>query len=171
MPAEREEGPSVLPADIQERMDAVRAGSSTDLSLWSYKGTQLTEIPQEVRELTGLRSLSLVSRSLATIADYSTPISTLPPWLNELPNLESVDLIGAKDITFPSSLPNVRWHVDAEQILNAGDLLDPATISTISIRPGMTRNAIQHVFDLGRSGALKISDLYISSPPGAGARE
>jgi Leucine-rich repeat (LRR) protein len=171
MSSEPKETASALPADVQKRIDAVRSGSSTELSLWTTKEEQLTEIPQEVRELTGLRSLSLVSPSLSTLLGRGTAISTLPPWLDELPNLESVDIIGAKNIAFPLSLPNVRWRVEAEQILNFGDLLDPAKISAILIRPEMPRNAIQHVFDLGRSGVLKISDFYITSLPSSTREE
>jgi Leucine-rich repeat (LRR) protein len=150
MPGKRKKTTSALPADIQKRIDAVRSGSSTELSLWTDEGAQLTEIPQEVRELTGLRSLSLIDS-----------ITSLPPWLDELPELESIDITGVDNITFPSSLPNVRWCVDAEQILNFDDLIDPAKISAISIRPTMSKNAVQHVFDLGRSGTLAISGFFI----------
>jgi hypothetical protein len=159
MPSNRKKMASALPAALQERIDAVRTGSSTELSLWAPKEDKLTEIPQEVRELTGLRSLSLGDPSFNALMGSSTSIRTLPPWLDELPNLESINIIGADSITFSSPLPDVHWRVDAEQIPKFGDLLDPAKISTISIRPQMSRNAIQLVFDLGRSGALAISGL------------
>jgi internalin A len=171
MPSNRKKMASALPAALQERIDAVRTGSSTELSLWAPKEDKLTEIPQEVRELTGLRSLSLGDPSFNALMGSSTSIRTLPPWLDELPNLESINIIGADSITFSSPLPDVHWRVDAEQIPKFGDLLDPAKISTISIRPQMSRNAIQLVFDLGRSGALAISGLFIAASLVGGRKE
>jgi hypothetical protein len=171
MPSNRKKMASALPAALQERIDAVRTGSSTELSLWAPKEDKLTEIPQEVRELTGLRSLSLGDPSFNALMGSSTSIRTLPPWLDELPNLESITIICADSITFSSPLPDVHWRVDAEQIPKFGDLLDPAKISTISIRPQMSRNAIQLVFDLGRSGALAISGLFIAASSVGGRKE
>src|SRR5690349_9137508 len=104
------EKPSALTSYIQGQIDDVRAGRSTRLSLETFGSSGLTAIPQEVRGLTGLRSLSL----------GNAEIGTLPHWLEELPNLESIDIRSAQVTAFSSFLPNIRWAVEANQIIRLG---------------------------------------------------
>jgi len=138
---------------IQRQIDDVLAGRSTALSLEKYGSDQLTEVPQEIRELTGLRVLYL----------GNSDFERLPSWLDELPNLEEIDISRAQITAPPSFLPNVRWGVDAQQILSFGNQLDPSKISAISIGSGASQQAIHHVFDLGRSGALELSAFSVST--------
>jgi hypothetical protein len=149
MAGQRKGSRAVLDADTQRRIDDVRAGRSTELFL-----ADVTDLPEEIRELTELRSLSL----------GGIRIERLPSWLSELPNLEAIDITSATILTLPSLSPKVRWSVAAKQILTLGDQLDPSKISEISISPQTTRQAIQQVFDLGRRNSLELSALDISTP-------
>ena len=139
-----------LDSETQRQIDDVRAGRSTTLRLPG----NLTELPEETRELTTLRSLSL----------RRCHIERLPSWLEELPNLEGIDITSATLSTFPSSLPMIRWTVDAEQILRFSGQLEPRNVSEISISPKTPRQAIQHVFDLGQSSSLELLALSVSTP-------
>src|SRR5947209_6081354 len=85
MPSKRRGKTSSLPAEIQRQIDDVHAGRSTTLSLEVYDRNPLTEIPQAIQDLTELQSLYLADAA----------ISTFPPWLDQLPNLELIDIRNA----------------------------------------------------------------------------
>jgi Leucine-rich repeat (LRR) protein len=144
-----------LHPEIQRQIDDVLAGRSTSLSLGSG---QLTEVQQEIRKLTGLRSLALSGSRLA-----GDIIKSLPPWLDELPNLEEIRISYARITEFPTFLPHVRWSVDAQQILIFGSRLDLSKIFAISIDEHAPQKAIQHIFDLGRSGALELAKFSVTT--------
>ena len=112
-----------------------------------------TEVPQEIRKLTGLQSLYLGDSNL----------ERLPSWLNELPNLKEIDISSARVTELPSFLPNIRWGVDAQQILSFGNRLDSRKIFSIAIDTETSQEAIQHVFDLGRRGALELSLFRVAT--------
>jgi Leucine-rich repeat (LRR) protein/GTPase SAR1 family protein len=153
MPRKSKARTSSLALEILEQVDEVRAGHSTKLSFPIYDMSKLTEVPQEIRELTSLRSLDL----------GKTSIERLPSWLNELPNLEEIDISRAQITALPSFLPNVRWGIDAEQIPNFGNLLDPNKIFAILITHEASQQAVQRIFDLSRSGALELSRFSVST--------
>jgi internalin A len=150
----REGKATPLDLETQRDIDNVRAGRSTSLWLGAFELDGLTEVPEQIRGLTGLRSLSLAF----------IRIESLPPWLAELPNLETIDISQGELLTFPSFLPRVRWSVSAEQILRFGDQLDPGKVSEIRITNETPRMAIQHAFDLGRGGALDLSSFSVADP-------
>jgi hypothetical protein len=154
MPGKNNAGASPRDPQIQQRIDDVLAGRSTDLSLRAFGRGRLTEVPPEIRGLTALRSLSL----------RGTDIETLPSWLEELPNLEKIDISGVRIAAFPTFLPNVRLGVDAKIIPGFGDRLDPSKIYSISVDEETPGQAIQHVFDLSRNGALKLSKFEAVAP-------
>jgi internalin A len=141
---------SSLPPEIQEEIDGVLAGRSNALSLRA-DDYDLTEVPQAIRELTGLRSLSVIGAH----------IESLPSWLDELPDLEEIDIAYAGITKPPSFLSRVRWGVDAMQILSFGRQFDPSKIFAITLGHKASQQAIQHVFDLGRSGILELSEFSI----------
>jgi internalin A len=82
--------------------------------------------------------------------------------LAELPNLKEVRIGGTQITEIPSSLPHVRWGVNAQQIVSFGNRLDPSKIFAISIDHDAPQLAIQHIFDLGRSGALRLSEFSVA---------
>jgi len=153
MPWRRKGEASRLPADIQRQVDDVRAGRSTSLRLYTSEVDTLAAVPREVRQLTGLRTLSIAN----------TAISTLPSWLGELPDLEAIDLRYNKVAAPSPSLPNVRWGIEAEQVFKFGDSFDPGRIFSIGIRNTAPRDAVQRIFDLSRDGALKLSEFLLGS--------
>ena len=141
--AKRKGRAAPLSPEIRRQIDEVRTGRSTTLRL----GLSIeTELPEEIRELTALRSLHL----------RDTRIERLPSWLEELPNLEDIDIRQAKLLALPS-LPNIRWSLNANQILSAGSQLDPSKVSAIWIDTDTSQQAIQHTFDLGRNNSLDLS--------------
>ena len=99
MPWKRKRGASWLNPDIQQQIDEVRAGRSTRLSLWSqiYGEEKLTEVPREIRALTGIQTLYLGNAA----------IDRFPSWLGELPNLKEINIGRAPIMALPSFLPNV----------------------------------------------------------------
>src|SRR5690349_14025035 len=103
MPSKRKVKTEPLPSDIQRQIDAVRTGHSTTLSLVTYESDRLIEIPDDIRDLSGLRSLSL----------GASAVSIFPSWLDELPDLETIDIAYASIASTISFLPNVRWSVNA----------------------------------------------------------
>jgi internalin A len=160
VPGNRNGSDKALDPETQRQINAIRAGLSTTLVL----DASLTQVPEEIRKLTALRSLDL----------FRTRMERLPPWLDELPNLEEINISKARLSEFPYFLRRVRWSVDAEQILSFGGQLDPGKIFAISIGEETTQSAIQLVFDLGRSNSLELSSLSISLsgiPLGAVAEE
>jgi internalin A len=146
----RAQKPSSI-SKLQSQIDEVLAGrtSSVDLSIRAVDQT-LTEVPDEIAELEGLRTL-VVGDNL---------IFRLPSWLEDLPHLERIDTLDHPMTDIPS-LPGVRWGVEAGTIAHFGYELDPAKIYAISIRERTPSEAIQRVFDLGRRQALRLSDLLI----------
>lgn len=138
-----------LDPDTQRQINAIRAGRSTTLVL----DASLTQVPEEIRELTALRSLRM----------GKTRMERLPPWLDELPNLEEIDISNARLSAFPYFLRRVRWSVDAEQILSFGGQLDPGKIFAISIKPQTSHPATKRTFDLGRDKLLKLSEVSVSA--------
>jgi len=153
MPRKRRGKTSPLPNNVQQQIEGVRTGSSTNLSLWSLEVDKLTEVPSEVRDLTGLRHLSL----------GTNPISKLPSWLGELPNLEVIDISYAQVTTIPAFLPNTRWIITAEQALRLDSSLDPANIFAVSITPSTPAEPIERLFSLGRRGELELSELDLGT--------
>jgi C-terminal of Roc, COR, domain/Ras of Complex, Roc, domain of DAPkinase/TIR domain/Leucine rich repeat len=149
VPDKRKGGATPLDPETQRRIDDVRAGRSIRLWLDRY----LTAVPEEIRELTALRYLGV----------GGTRIERLPPWLDELPNLEQISISNARISEFPFFLRRVRWDVDAEQILSFGGQLDPGKIFSISIKPQTSLPAIQRTFDLGRNKSLKLSAFSVST--------
>lgn len=85
----------------------------------------------------------------------------LPPWLGDLPNLVEIDACDHPIATLPA-LPNIRWGVDAETVIQCGDKLDPANVYAISIRGGTSSRVIQEVLSLSRSGTINLSKLVIT---------
>ena len=138
--------------EIQRQIDDVRAGRSTTLSFEGY-GSELTELPRAVRQLAGLRTLSLGEARL----------KRFPSWLAELPNLEEIDISSAWIMEPLPALPDVDWKANAQQVLDFGNHLDPGKVSALEIYAETSPQAIQHVFDLGRSGALKLSRFYVDT--------
>jgi internalin A len=153
MPSKPEGRTSPLPADIRRQIDDVRAGRLTSLSLEVLGQDNLTEIPLEIRELTGLQSLSL----------GGLRIDRLPSWLGELPNLKTIDIRDTQLKAFPSFLPNVRWAVGGEQLLRFGTLLDPGKVFAIWINNQTSPQSIQHLSDLGRRGALSLASFFLGT--------
>lgn len=99
VPGKRGGSAQSLSPEIQKQIDDVRAGRSTTLSLDPYGLGPQTGVPEEIRELSGLRSLYL----------GGALIETFPSWLGELPNLVEIDISQAELWELPSSLPRVRW--------------------------------------------------------------
>jgi internalin A len=151
-----------LNTKTQKKIDDVLAGHSTTLWIEEYSNN-LEELPQQVRKLTGLRSLNLTGSN----------IRKLPPWLVELPNLEEITLADSKTFdlpsSLPSSLPNVRWSLSAELSLKLSDRIDPRKIFEITVDDDHPSAAIQYIFDAAGNGALDLSkfsiETYVLFPP------
>ena len=111
------------------------------------------ELPEEIRDLTGLRSIFL----------RDIRIERLPSWLDELPSLEEIDISDAEISKLPSFLPRVRWSVNSEQILSLGSQLPLNRIFGISINTEASQKAIRHAFDLTQNNALKLSAFTVST--------
>ena len=92
MPGKRKGRVPSLDPETRRRIEDVHAGRSTMLWLAGGGSDDLMEVLEAIRDLTALRSLSL----------RDTRIERLPPWLDELPNLEEIDLSGAEISTLPS---------------------------------------------------------------------
>src|SRR5689334_16546720 len=136
---------------LQRQIDDIRAGRTSSLNLSTFEiDDNLSEIPDEIRELEGLRVLVVGENE----------INRLPSWLGDLPHLEQIDASDNPIMTLPY-LPDIRWGINAETIERHGDKLDPAKIYAISIQNTTTMQATQNVFDLGRSGVLRLSNLSI----------
>jgi Leucine-rich repeat (LRR) protein len=133
---------------LKREIDEVRAGRASSITL---KG-RLTKVPDEIRELEGLRSL---------VVD-SGEIETLPSWLADLPHLEVIDISSHPMAALPD-LPNVQWSVDAETIIRCDDTLNPAKICAICITPDTSSQAARRTFDLARSSMLSVSGLSIGN--------
>ena len=137
---------------LEQQINDVLAGRSTELSLGSRELSQLTEVPQQIQGLAGLQSLYL----------GDAEIMHLPSWLGQLPDLEKIDISLAPVTAPPSYLPNVHWGVSAEQILHSGNQLDPAKIFGLLIRNTTSQRAIRHAFSLTSSG-LNLIQIEIST--------
>ena len=87
-------------------------------------------------------------------------IDRLPSWLCDLPHLEQIEALDHPLAVVPA-LRNVRWGVDAETLIQCSGDLDPATVYAISIRSSTSSQAVREVFDLGRSGVFRLSELSI----------
>lgn len=138
---------SPLPWGLQNQIDAVRAGRESSIHLFEVG---LTEVPDEIRGLRGLRTL--------TVGDQ---IKTLPSWLGDLPHLEKID-ISTHPMTALPALPNIRWGIDVEAIIRCGDTLDPSKVYYICIEPDTSMRAMLRAFELSRSGMLRLSRLSIT---------
>lgn len=152
VPAKRKGRATALNPDVQSQIDDVRAGRSTALWLGDPFGTRdLTEVPEEIRGLSALRSLHL----------GDTLVERFPPWLDDLPNLEEIDISNAGFPALPFFSSKARWGVNAEQISIFGSQLDPSKIFAISIDAQTSHKAIKRVFDLGRGNALELSEFSV----------
>jgi Leucine-rich repeat (LRR) protein len=152
--AKRKRSATALDPWTQRQIDNVRAGRSTTLRLGNEHGIEEgTELPEEIRGLTALQRLHL----------GSSPIARLPSWLDELPNLEEIDIRNTQLLTLPSLPRGVHWAVDAEQILNFGNQLDPDNIIRISIGERTSRLAIEYTFGLGRRNLPNLSAFSVSA--------
>jgi internalin A len=139
------------PRALQDQIDEIRAGRASSLDLSAYRlSKRLTKVPDEIRELEGLRTLVLGSNE----------IDQLPSWLADLPHLEKINMIDNPMMELPV-LPGIRWGVNAEMVIQCGDILDPAKIYAIFIDAGTSSQALQKVFDLGRNGTLRLAELSI----------
>ncbi len=130
---------------IRQQIDDVRAGRSTSIIL----GRGATEVPSELRELRNLRSLDL----------RGSGISSLPAWVEDVPDLEEINIYGLENVSI-LSWPRIRWKLDARTAIRAE--LDPGKISGIDINSQTPARVLQEVFDLGRSGVLNLEELSIS---------
>jgi hypothetical protein len=138
---------------LRSQIYEVRAGRASSLDLSRRRvGLRLTEVPDEIRELEGLRTL--------VIGDNN--IDRLPSWLVDLPHLEEIDTLAHPMAELPA-LPDIRWAVDAETVIRCGDTLDPAKVYAISIDDHTSSQAIGEIFDLGRRKALRLSKLLIGT--------
>ncbi|GAA0909849.1 COR domain-containing protein [Virgisporangium aurantiacum] len=80
---------------VNDRIASAAADRSSELIL---SGLGLTELPEEVRSLSGLTSLDLSNNELAT----------LPPWLADFTALERLDASGNNLQSVPESLRTLR---------------------------------------------------------------
>jgi internalin A len=152
VPAKRKRSATALNPEAQRQIDGIRAGRSTALQLDQPDLDHLGEAPEEIRELTAIRSLRLIDKGT----------DRLPSWLSELPNLDEVDISFTGILAFPSFLPGVRWSVTGEQILSFGSKLEPDKIAGISIGTMTSRRAIKLTFGLRRSDALDLSRFSVA---------
>ena len=149
---------------IRRQIDAVLAGRSTALTLDRLRRDDLPELLPEIRKIGGL--LQFLSLEGARFEGF-------PSLLEELPNLTAIDLKNAEITDLPRSLPNVRLSVNARQLISLGDRVNPNNIFAIRISWKETPQAIEHMFDLGQSRALSISEFYFSADasPNADGRQ
>ena len=139
---------------LQRQIDAIRAGLTSSLDLSdSALGMRVREVPDEIRGLEGLRVL---------VVGGNSAIDRLPSWLRDLPDLQAIEALDHPMASLPH-LRNIRWGVHAETLLRCRDEVDPAMVDAISIDDRTSQQAVQEVFDLGRSRALRLSELMISS--------
>jgi hypothetical protein len=131
---------SSLPERLQRQIDAVRAGRASSIAL---DDSGLTEVPDEIRELEGLKFLDVAADG----------IKTLPPWLGDLPSLEKINTVYHPMSAIPA-LPNIQWAINAETIIRCDETLDPAKIYWLSIKPQASIQAV-----LKRSNLLKTECL------------
>jgi len=142
-----------LPPEIQGQIDEILAGRSTELWLELQNQDELTEIPQQIRELTTLQSLGL----------GDCDIKTLPSWLGELPDLKEISVEYSRVVNFPSRLPSVSWGLSAQQMFIFRDQVSALDVSTIRISNDATQREVHHVFDISKRAALQISAFSISA--------
>ena len=83
---------------LQSQIDEIRAGRASWLDLSDYTlDERLTELPDEIRGLEGLRRLYIGENE----------IYILPPWLGDLPDLEEIDT-SDHPMTARQQLPHIR---------------------------------------------------------------
>ncbi len=103
---------------LQSQIDAIHAGRTSSLDLSdSALGERLTEVPDEIRGLEGLRTL---------VVGYSA-IDRLPSWIGDLPHIEEIDTSHHPIAALPYR-PNIRWSIHAETLILCSDALDPAQV-------------------------------------------
>jgi hypothetical protein len=118
---------------LQSQIDAIHAGRTSSLDLSdSALGERLTEVPDEIRGLEGLRTL---------VVGYSA-IDRLPSWIGDLPHIEEIDTSHHPIAALPYR-PNIRWSIHAETLILCSDALDPAQVYAISIRPETSSQAVR----------------------------
>jgi Leucine-rich repeat (LRR) protein len=147
-----------LPPEIQRQIDAVLAGESNEVKLDGYFLPGAVEVPQQIRQLTTLQSLSIEGMRIAA----------LPPWLADLPDLRFIDISSSTVSAIPGSLPNVDWGLDADQYHAFADQIDPGKIIELTIRQQSTGPALRQAFGLGKDGETGLSSLMIGGPMPAG---
>lgn len=112
------------------------------------------ELPAAVRQLTGLRSLRLAGAGL----------TELPPWLADLPVLDTLDVRGCPIRTMPP-MPWVRWALDAGTLATAGRSIDHHRVYGMAIGPAEEPSAVEHVVGLAREGKLTLTALAVEVAP------
>jgi Leucine-rich repeat (LRR) protein len=136
---------------IQRQVDAVLAGESTEIKLSGYDFPAQAEVPQQISQLTTLRTLVI----------EGDKILSLPPWLADLPSLEFIDISASKISTLPESLPDASWGIDADQYRAFAGHIDPRKITELTIRPKSSGPVVRHAFGLSRDGEAGLSSLLI----------
>jgi Leucine-rich repeat (LRR) protein len=143
-----------------DAIDAVVEGRATSLDLNTLdRFGELGALPDEVRRLTGLRSLSL-GRSR---------ITSLPEWLTELPDLELIDARDSRLRALPV-LPKVQWALSAEtlQFLEGRQII-PEQIFAIGITSKTWPEAVRYLVAAVNRGELHLSELDVTTAINVGA--
>ncbi len=148
-------------------VQAVIAGESDSLALdevvWrSSTGEwrdfrELGKIPEGLRQLTGLRSL--------TIGSSNRESFTLPAWLDDMPALEEIDArhVSIKDLP---TLSSVRWALNAETLWRCRGTVDPEKVYGLFVRSQTSLDVLESLFQNPVYSPLSLSELIIYSEKG-----
>jgi len=170
------------------RMIEVRHSGSDHLSLY---GLRLSSIPEQIGDLTGLRSLNLSSNQLGTLPEgiryltalenlgfSSNQLETLPEWIGDFTALESLDLEENQLETVPRWIGDLaalkRLYLDSNRLTTLSDSLlnSPTRNCTISLEGNLidakeacriSRLALVGGVTLGIS--ISIGDKILSNAP------
>ena len=146
-------------------VEAVWHGESDTLRLYDLAEVasaagpkRITELPDVVRQLSGLRRLDL----------GASGISQLPPWLVELRGLELIDARSCELVEVPR-LPRTRWLLRADTVLSCQTWIPPAAVDSVVIDDRSSSRA--HADTSSSSGdvvaSFKLSELSVAGATAA----
>jgi Leucine-rich repeat (LRR) protein len=128
---------------------------------YSSYGSGRHQVPEELRRLTGLRSLTLSGPSGGRTSSSARPTWVLPDWLDDLAALEKIDAREVRLANLPP-LPRVRWALDAEDLYRFAEIVDPARVYAVRVNAATSRGALGNLLNNAQASWLSLSEMDFS---------